>query len=95
MKGITPDQLRCSDSIACPAIFEITPAHLKCTTFSSCPAVYEVEMKDITPEHLSCGGDLLIIGKKPGPEFAEQLKGKVGDDEVALIIAREFFSELK
>jgi hypothetical protein len=61
---------------------EWTPANLKCWP-AHCPAVHE--LKD---------GRLLIIGKKTSSQLAEEIRSRVGDDEHAVIIDREFFSEL-
>jgi hypothetical protein len=62
---------------------ERTPKHLRCT-IGACPGVYEVE-----------GGNLLVIGKKITSELKDKIKSKVGDDEFAVLISRDFFVELQ
>jgi len=57
-----------------PKLTEITPPHLRCS-IGACPAIHETE-----------GEKLLIIGKKPSDELMADLEGKVGEDEVALVI---------
>jgi hypothetical protein len=62
---------------------EITPAHLRCA-IGTCPAVYEVD-----------GDDLLVVGKKITSELNEKIQSRVGEGEFAVLINREFFSELQ
>lgn len=62
---------------------EITPAHLRCA-IGTCSAVYEVD-----------GDDLLVIGKKITSELNEKIQSRVGEDEFAILINREFFNELQ
>ena len=61
---------------------EITPSHLRCLP-ASCPAVFTLS-----------DGNLLIIGKKPSEELQKQVKGKVGDDEYAVVLSPEFFKNV-
>jgi hypothetical protein len=61
---------------------EITPHHLRCFP-ASCPAVFTLS-----------DGNLLIIGKKPSEELQKQVKGKVGDDEYAVVLSPEFFKNV-
>jgi hypothetical protein len=62
---------------------EITPTNLRCA-IGTCPAVYEVD-KD----------NLLVVGKKITSELNEEIRPRVGDDEFAILINREFFRELQ
>jgi hypothetical protein len=62
---------------------EITPKKLRCA-FGSCPGVFEVDEEN-----------LLIIGKELPPELKEKIQSRVGEGEYAIVIPREFFSELK
>lgn len=62
---------------------EITPKHLRCA-IGSCPGVYEID-----------DGNLLIIGKNITTELDEKIQSKIGKDEFAVLINREFFSELQ
>lgn len=63
---------------------EITPEYLRCA-LGSCPAVFEAD-KD----------HLVIIGStKLTPEQKKEIQSRVGEDEFAIIIRREFFKELK
>jgi hypothetical protein len=59
-----------------------TPLALRCGPFN-CPAVYE--LKD---------GNILIVGKKTDLQLEREIEGKVGPDEHAVVIARNFFTEL-
>lgn len=59
-----------------------TPLPLRCGPVH-CPAVYE--LKD---------GSILIIGKKANLHLAREIEGKVGPDEHAVVIDRNFFAEL-
>jgi hypothetical protein len=59
-----------------------TPLPLRCGPFN-CPAVYE--LKD---------GRVLIIGKQTSSQLAKEINGKVGADEHAIVIDRDFFAEL-
>jgi hypothetical protein len=61
---------------------EITPKHLRCE-WGQCVSVYRME-----------DGNLLIIGKDPSPEIAEQIAAKVGLDEKAVVISPDFLSNL-
>ena len=62
---------------------EITPKHLRCT-IGACPGVFEVE-----------GNDLIVIGKKISSALNEEIGSRVGEDEFAVRISRDFFSELQ
>lgn len=81
MREITPQHLRCTIG-ACPAIFDVTPEHLKCSFGPSCPSVNAIED----------GRELLIIGKKPSAALLDQIKGRVGSDEVAIVIPAAYFA---
>ena len=61
---------------------EITPAHLRCA-IGSCPGVYEID-----------GGDLVIVGKKLSAELKQKIEERVGEDEYAIVIKRDFFENL-
>ncbi len=61
---------------------EITPAHMRCMP-AQCPAVFTLT-----------DGNLLIIGKKPSEDLHEQIAGKVGEDEFAVVLSPDFFQEL-
>lgn len=84
MKDITPQHLRCDDSLTCPAVFDVTPEHLKCA-ISQCPSVNAIED----------GRELLIIGKVPSAEMMAQIEGRVGPGELAIVIPAAYFRELK
>lgn len=98
MKNLTPEHLRCTTTMSCPAVLEITPEALQCAIQVSCPGVFEV-----TPEALKCALTaacpavfetaaeprmLLIIGKKPSAELLAEIEGRVGEDEYAIVIDR-------
>ena len=59
-----------------------TPEHLRCWP-THCPAVLELN-----------DGKLLIIGKQTSPELTDEIASRVGADEHAIVIDREFFAEL-
>lgn len=59
-----------------------TPLALRCAPLH-CPAVYE--LKD---------GRILVIGKKTSPQLSQEIQAKVGPDEHAVVIDRNFFTEL-
>jgi hypothetical protein len=83
MKNLTPDHLRCAFG-TCPAVYDVTPEHLKCVVQASCPSVSAI----------GDGQMLLIIGKKPSPELLAEIEGRVGEDEYAIVIGREYFANL-
>ena len=62
---------------------ELTPKRLQCA-FGTCPGVFEVDEEN-----------LLIVGKELTPELKEKIQSRVGDGEYAIVIRKEFFSELK
>ena len=65
-------------------IREITPEGLRCV-LGACPAVYE-----------SDSGTIVLIGRRlDALAVAELLPGKVGSDEVAVEIRREFLPGLR
>ena len=59
-----------------------TPLALRCGPFN-CPAVYELR-----------DGNILIVGKQTDLQLSREIEGKVGPDEHAVVISRNFFSEL-
>lgn len=61
---------------------EITPAHLRCG-YGTCPAVYALS-----------DGDVLIIGKTLPSELHAEIASKIGDDELAIRLSPDFFSNL-
>jgi hypothetical protein len=62
---------------------EITPHHLRCVP-ASCPAVYSLS-----------DGNLLIIGAKPSADLLEEIKGKIGANEDAVVLSPAFFQNLR
>lgn len=62
---------------------EITPAHLRCCV-GTCPGVYEVDAQTI-----------VVVGKRAAADQLQELTGRIGDDEYAVVISKDFFSELK
>ena len=65
-----------------PKLVELTPVHLRCIP-ASCPAVY------------AAGDDLIIIGKQLDKDMLLEISGKVGHDEYAVRISKEFFPNLE
>jgi hypothetical protein len=61
---------------------EITPSHLRCG-IASCPGVYATD-----------NDDLVVIGKRLSEGLAAQIGHRVGEDEYAIVIGREFFQNL-
>jgi hypothetical protein len=61
---------------------EWTPEKLRCW-MGQCPGVLELQ-----------DGRLLIIGKKTNSQLTKEIASRVGDDEYAIVIDREFFAEL-
>ena len=59
----------------------ITPQHLRCT-FGACPSVFRME-----------DGNLLIIGKKPSAELADEIRSRIGPGEQAVIIAPAYLAQ--
>ena len=60
----------------------LTPNKFRCS-FGGCPAVFETE-----------NGEIVIVGKKPSSTISEQLKNKVSQDELAIVIERELLANL-
>lgn len=61
---------------------ELTPKHLMCG-IGSCPSIFEIDEENI-----------VVVGKELSPEMREKISFKVGDNENAVIIRKEFFAEL-
>ena len=63
-------------------LIDLTPSQMKCS-WGGCQAVFA------TPD-----GELLIVGKKPSASLAKEIEGKVGDDELAIVIDRQLIVNL-
>lgn len=74
MKDITPKAHRCEIGASCPAILEVTPQDLCCMA-GGCPAIYEQQ------------DGFLIIGKSVA-SIPEEIKGRVGQDEIVVWVPR-------
>lgn len=61
---------------------EKTPANMRCGNGQNCPAVLEWEE------------EYIVVGKKLPPELLNELSGRIGDDEQAIIVPKDLFSEL-
>jgi hypothetical protein len=83
MKDITPKHLRCAIG-TCPAVYDVTPEHLQCAITASCPSVSTI----------GDGQMLLIVGQQPSPELLAEIEGRVGPDEAAIVISREYFANI-
>lgn len=46
---VTPQDMRCGETLTCPSLFEVTPEAMRCAIGASCPAVFEV-----TPDAMRC-----------------------------------------
>jgi hypothetical protein len=62
---------------------ELTPQHLRCVP-ASCPTIYALS-----------DGDLLIIGATPSADLLEEIKGKIGANEDAVVLSPAFFQNLR
>jgi hypothetical protein len=66
-----------------------------------------MELRDITPKSLNCGigachaifeaqsGTYVLIGRRVPRSVEEELRGRIGIDEVAIEIPRELLSNIK
>ncbi len=63
-------------------LVDLTPSKSKCS-WGGCQAIFA------TPD-----GELLIVGKKPSASLAKEIEGKVGDDELAIVVDRQLIVNL-
>ena len=61
---------------------DMTPEHMRCA-WGACPAVYELDDDTV-----------IIIGKKPEDQMIETLRGRVGEDEYAIVVSKNLLKNI-
>jgi len=103
LRDITPKEMRCGVTIACPSIYEITPKGMICIA-GACPGIYEakdvnweiknMETGEVLKGHLNKGTHYLIIGELIDPKEIG-LENKVGKSETIVKVPKNLLVNIK
>lgn len=97
IREITPQEMRCGITIACPSIYEITPKEMGCIA-GACPSIYELTSEDMKCAVGPCPGiyenkeTYLIIGEQVDPKEVG-LEKKVGEGEVLIKVPKKLIDK--
>ena len=81
LRDITPREMQCGITMACPAIYELTPKEMQCGAMLGCSSIYGTDEESY-----------LIIGEQVNPkDFG--LEKKVGKNEILIKVPKRLIDE--